>query len=249
MQTTPDPTADFRAVLEVAGLMPGEVAPDGALRRCPTMDHPQSANGWYVLHIDPPAGAYGDWSTGLKETWSMNGESLPPAKMARIRAEIEKQRTERERLAEETHRAKAAEAKRYLANLAPAGKNNPYLARKKVRPCAGLLVDGGALIVPVLNPDDNRPMSYQRIDLGGGKKFMAGGRMKGGFFQIRGDDGPLCIVEGIATGLSVHEATGATVLCGFSAGNLEAVAKLARNRYRERRIIVCADDDTKEDAP
>ncbi|MDO9083680.1 MAG: DUF927 domain-containing protein, partial [Humidesulfovibrio sp.] len=77
----------------------------------------------------------------------------------------------------------------------------------------------------------------------GGKLFLAGGRTKGGYFAIKGAAGPLYIAEGLATGLSIREATGQTVLCAFNAGNLEHVAAHARQKYPERELVLCADDD------
>ncbi|MBI9085415.1 MAG: DUF3987 domain-containing protein [Desulfobacterales bacterium] len=240
-----DPSEDFRAVLIEAGLTPNEVVADGVLRRCPTAEKPRSQNGWHVLYPDPPAGAYGDWATGISNVWSMGNDTLSPTELSQIKKEVERHKAEFKKSQAEQHRAKAAEAQRYLANLKPATADNPYLARKKVKPCAKLLVDGQMLIVPVHCPDDDQSMSYQRIDGNGGKKFMPGARVAGGYFAIKSGDGPILIGEGIATALSLHEATGLTVLVAFSAGNLEAVGSMARGRYPERQIILCADDDTK----
>lgn len=239
----PDPAEAFRSALLEAGLQPNEVAPDGQLLRCPTTEKPHSKNGWHVLYADPPAGAFGDWATGLSETWSFGGETLTGADYNRIRKEIEKQRIEREADIAKQHRQKAEEAQHYLSRLKPAEESNPYLSRKQVKPCAGLLSDGDNLIVPVLNSEDNRPMSFQRIKPGGDKRFMSGGQAAGGYFAVKGKDGASLIAEGIATALSLHEATGLTVLVSFSAGNLEAVAHMVRDRYPDRRVIICADDD------
>lgn len=246
MAARPDLAAEFRAVLEAAGLVPGEVVPDGTLRRCGTADKPRSTNGWYVLHLDPPAGAYGDWSTGLSETWSGNA-GLSDEDRRRLHEEIERQRAERERT-EAAARAEAIEkARRYRATLPPAAEATPYLKRKGVKPCPGMLADGEALVVPVLG-EDGRPMSYQRIEADGSKRFAPGCPVADGWFAIRGDGGPLIVCEGVATGASLHEATGATVLCAFSAGNLAAVATMARTRYPDRRIILAADNDAATEA-
>ena len=53
----------------------------------------------------------------------------------------------------------------------------------------------------------------------------------------------MLIAEGYATGASLHLATGHAVLIAFNAGNLEAVARLARARYPDREILLCADTD------
>jgi len=244
----PDPAAEFRDVLIAAGIHSAEVVPDGVIHRCGTADHPRSQNGWYVLHPDPYAGAFGDWATGTSEKWSCGG-TISDTDRDRLRVEIDRQRAERESRLSEIQSAAAQRAREYLSGLKPATALNGYLINKGVKPCPGLLALDNQLVVPVLSPDDNQPMSFQTIipfRKPKEKLFLSGGRVKGGFFPIKGKDGPLLICEGIATGLSIHHATGLTVLVAFSTTNLANVAMMARGRYPERRIILCADDDAKE---
>ena len=110
----------------------------------------------------------------------------------------------------------------------------------------------GRLIIPVLN-QSGRIQSLQFIlpeqtAEGTDKFFLKGGRTAGGFFSLSaGDgkkDGPLLIAEGYATATSLHLATGYACLVAFNAGNLKAVAVMARERYAKREIILCADNDT-----
>jgi putative DNA primase/helicase len=241
-----DSTEAFRSALADAGLLPGEVVADGVIRRCGTISKPQSRNGWYFLHADPPAGAYGNWATDLSETWSRKNETLSEDDRRRLRKDIERQKAERAAKMKADQAAAAEQARKYLAGLQPATAKNPYLTRKGVKTCPGILADGDQLVIPVLGTD-SQPMSYQRIDPIGGKRFAPGAPVAGGWFAIKGDSGPLLVCEGIATGMSLHQANGHTVLVAFSAGNLEKVARMARERYPERQIILCADDDTKEE--
>ncbi|MBU4563240.1 MAG: DUF3987 domain-containing protein [Desulfarculus sp.] len=60
---------------------------------------------------------------------------------------------------------------------------------------------------------------------------------------IQGKAGPLLVCEGLATGLSLHEAAGLTVVVAFAANNLEVVARMVRERYPKREIILAGDDD------
>jgi putative DNA primase/helicase len=241
-----DSVQAFLAAIDAAGLQPGEVIPDGVLRRCGTAAKPRSKNGWYILHNDPIAGAYGDWATGLQKTWS-NGSILSEADRQRLQDEIDRQKAAREKERQAGYAKRAEEARAYMAGLPDATGDVKYLAKKGLEPCPGLKADGDTLVVPVLNPDDHLPMSYQTILPGRKpleKKNLPGGRMAGGYFPIPGSkDAPVCICEGISTGLSIHLATGYTVLCAFSASNLAAVAKMARKQYVSREIIVCADND------
>ena len=238
-----DPTAEFREVLLHAGLIPGDIIPDGKIHRCATEFRPRSKDGWFVLYLDPPAGAYGDWAKGLSEKWAGNGGEMDHTSWKNISGEIERGRKEREKEEARRHAEAAQIATSTLESLPKADESNPYLTRKCVKPCPGLKADKDVLVVPVLGTD-GKPMSLQRIKPDGGKLFLEDGQAKGGFFSIKGDNAkPLYICEGIATGLSVYEATGATVLCAFFAGNLQAVTEMGRSKYPERQIIICADND------
>jgi putative DNA primase/helicase len=177
----------------------------------------------------------------------MGGEPLPPADRQRLREEIERQKAERETKQKADQAEAIKEARAYLATLPEATTDNPYLKRKGVAPCHGLLADGEDLICPVLGAD-GRPMSYQRITPDGSKRFAPGCPVAGGWFAFKGDGGPLVVCEGVATGGSLHQTTGATVLCSFSAGNLESVARMARARYPARTLILAADNDTETEA-
>lgn len=55
----------------------------------------------------------------------------------------------------------------------------------------------------------------------------------------------MLIAEGYATAASLHLATGYACFMAFNAGNLKAVALMARETYAKRGIIPCADNDTK----
>lgn len=232
--------AAFRQAIEAAGLCPGEIIPDGKLHRCPVEGKPGAKDGAYRLYPDdPPAGWFMNWRTGQEGTWtSGNGHKLSEAE--RQEREASRQRREEQQRAAWAEAARVAQKE--LAQAKPC-EAHPYLERKGVKPCPGLKVDqAGRLLVPVLGPD-GKAQSLQSIAPGGDKLFHAGGRMAGGYFAVKGDAGPLVVCEGLATGLSLHEATGHTVLVAFNAGNLEAVARMARGKYPERAIIIAGDDD------
>ncbi|PPV06097.1 hypothetical protein XBLMG947_1432 [Xanthomonas bromi] len=88
-----------------------------------------------------------------------------------------------------------------------------------------IVVRAGDLLVPVRLPDGHL-INVQRIDAVGRKLFLRGGQKRGGFLRIEGV-GRTWLCEGMATGASVHEATGATVVVAFDAGNLIHFASLA----------------------
>lgn len=237
---------EFLQVLESAGIAPGEqIVADGQIHRCGTADKPGSRNAWYVLHLDPPAsGAYGDWRTDEKATWTAKPDrDLSPAERKQLRTRIEADRKARQAEEARRHADAAARARRILEAAKPATDDHPYLKRKGVQRHAGvMLANDGRLIIRVFGPD-GQVQSLQFIDAEGNKLFLRGGKTAGGYFVIKGADGPLYICEGYATAASVHAATGGTVLVAFNCGNLKAVARMARVRYPDRQIIVCADDD------
>jgi putative DNA primase/helicase len=64
-------------------------------------------------------------------------------------------------------------------------------------------------------------------------------------YRIDGDPDRIIIGEGFATLASIHEATGATVIIAFDAGNLLAVAEAVRKQFHDTDVIIAADDDWK----
>ena len=234
----------FRVVVEADGLRPAEIIADGQLHRCPVDGKPNGKDGAYLLHLDAPAsGWWRNWRTSEESKWSAKDtRSLSPAERQTLKARIEADRLACEAETAKRHAEAADKAQRILA-AAPACTAHPYLERKGVKPCPGLkLGTDGRLVVPVLG-EDGKPMSLQFIAEDGGKMFLFGGSTKGGYFAIKGKTGRLYICEGFATGLSIHEASGQTVLCAFNAGNLENVAAHAHQKYPDRELVLCVDDD------
>lgn len=137
------------------------------------------------------------------------------------------------------------EAQRILAGAAPAPTTHPYLQAKAILP-HGLLVDADGRLVIGLRDIDGALHTVQRIDAQGNKRFLAGGA-KADHFAVIGDwddNTPhLLVCEGWATGASIHEAVGETVVVAFDAGNLQRVARVLRQRYPAIDITIVADND------
>jgi putative DNA primase/helicase len=75
------------------------------------------------------------------------------------------------------------------------------------------------------------------------KSFLPGGKKQGSFFIIGTPSEHFLICEGYATGASLHEETGESVVVAFDAGNLLPVAKVIRSRFPDHEIIICSDSD------
>jgi len=150
-------------------------------------------------------------------------------------------------------RAKQTAVKQWEA-AEKADDSCPYLNQKQAK-AYGLRVARDALFVPMADPVTGEIWNLQTIYpeprcIRGSKKprdkdLIPGGRKAGLCHFIPGldNDGPLCIVEGYATGASVHEATGWTVYVAFDSGNLKQVAKAVHEEHPSRRIVIAADND------
>jgi len=119
---------------------------------------------------------------------------------------------------------------------------HPYLTRKRIGANGARLYER-SLVIPMRV--GNVVHSLQFIGPDGEKRFLTGGRVAGCYFSIGNPEGAaaLCIAEGFATGATIHEATGYPVAVAFNAGNLGAVAKAMRDKFRDLPLILCGDVD------
>jgi len=174
-------------------------------------------------------------------------------------------REREERLKQERTQQSAAGNGEVLYKKARPLKQHPYLEKKGVRPVEGLRVttystakdyrcsfgktigsDAGRLLVMPVHDETGALISLQAITEQGVKGLLAGAKKSGGFFLIPGlpENGEsLYLVEGLATGLSVHEATGAPVYVCIDAGNLKHVAAIARRQHPEASLVIAGDLD------
>ena len=247
----------FEESLRAAGLLVEHVQADGVLHRCGTTDKPRGKDGAYRIHLDDPACCWWkNWITGDEGSRSTRpAKDLSPAERKALRERIAAARkaAEEEQATRWAASAKLARAIWKRAGSAPDA--HPYLQRKGVpalggirqRECQGIV----ELLLPVLDASGTL-VSLQSIlpekpADGPDKLFLKGGKTAGGYFPIPAKDGtkdgPLLIAEGYATAASLHLATGHACLVAFNAGNLEAVARMARDKYPDREIILCADND------
>lgn len=262
-------TEQFVKAIEAAGITPPEsVVDDGKLHRFSSNGKPRDEAGWYILHSgNIPAGIFGDWRTGLSQTWRADiDRRLTPAEESSHRARIEEMRGKRE--AEETSRKANAASKTMAIWKAskPASASHPYLLRKKVSPTSTIreidantastilgyspksnceLLVGRLLVAPVKVAD--AVSTCELIDNDGRKSALYGGEKSGGYWAAQplpkndGQGITLLIGEGVATVLSASQATGYLAIAALTCGNLEKVAVVMRKRYPSAKIVVLAD--------
>ena len=233
--------------MQMAGLAPAKVldlVPDGKLRRYRVEgDKAGSTNGWYVLHSHPIlAGAFGSWKTGESHNWH-EARAKPPtaAERAALRKHMKAMQAARDAEQAEVHAQARAKADRLWQQSRPAANAHGYLQRKRIDPI-GIRQLGDMLVIPARGADGVLH-TLQFIGPDGGKRFLTGGRIAGSYCALGRPTDVMLVCEGYATGATLHMATGYGVAVAFNCGNLTAVARALRSKFKTMRILVCADDD------
>ncbi|QXC32248.1 DUF927 domain-containing protein [Aeromonas sp. FDAARGOS 1407] len=180
----------------------------------------------------------------------LSAGGLDPAERERIQRQ-QQAKADQDRKRSEQQRQKAA--RRAADIMADTGQGeSPYLERKGFGSHLSavnrtLIREGGenfhaGSLVVALTDEGGALVNVQLIRADGSKRYLAGGQKAGAYHRIEGG-ALVAVVEGYATGLSVHLAIGATVYCAMDAGNLHAVAQIARRQHPEARILLCGDND------
>jgi putative DNA primase/helicase len=183
--------------------------------------------------------------------------------------ETRRRKREEEQAQGEAERKRIHGERAKLANLTwsaahPATPDHPYLHAKRVR-AHGLAIgewplindEGevfrhvpGALLVPIMDAKNGKIISLQGVweDYEGKvqKRYLKGARKSGGCLMIGQPPKPgdiLVFCEGYATGATIHELTGWTVIVAFDAPNVPTVAKILREAFPQAAFVFCADND------
>lgn len=153
---------------------------------------------------------------------------------------------------EKDRQAMAAEAAARAARLWKMGHDvdgkQGYLTRKGIKPYGARQLNN-QLLVPMFRAGQLvglQTISPVKDEDGRDKTFMLGSQIAGAYMKIGDfDTRPdlIYVVEGYATGCSVHEATGAPVVVAFNAGNLDSVTATVRKKYDQAKVVIAGDDD------
>ncbi|MCG8006859.1 MAG: toprim domain-containing protein [Candidatus Thiodiazotropha lotti] len=237
----------FREAIRTSGLEPPYSIEPGRLHRFPgNGKRPGNRAGWCLLFNDGLGGCFGDWSSGISETWQAKRDK-PYSRAERAaftrKAEKAKKQLEVKRSAMQIDAAKRATAIWKSAAASPG--NHPYLIRKHIQP-HGARLHKNTLLLPVVD-FTNRLTSLQFIGTDGGKLLLSGGRKQGCFIPVAGDmkfSSSIIICEGWATGCTLAEDDPtALVLAAIDSGNLVPVALAARVRWPSAKLVIAGDDD------
>lgn len=241
-------TPTLAEAFDRAGLpFPGEPEP-GRILRFSTNDRDRADRaGWLKLLPDAAGAAFGCWRAGLSYCWQRRDTNAPPPSheersQARQRAEEARQQAEKERA--EGYAVAARECAALWATLAPAPAAHDYLQRKDIAPHLARMDPAGKLVLPVFDERGDL-QSLQFIAQDGSKRFYPGGKMLGGrlYLGTPRDGTALVLVEGHATGASIHEAAGLAVMVGFAGSNLRHVAESLRRLFPNSPLLVAGDLD------
>lgn len=248
----------LRQAMVRAGLTPpDEIIADGEIHRFATNGKRGDDAGWYILYTDNiPAGAFGDWRTGLEVTWSGKAEREMSAAERIAFARLVEQG--RRRAAEERkrkHDESADKASALWAALEDAPPDHDYLRRKRIAGHPAKLYRGpmgvggvscdGSIVIPAYN-GLGVLRTVEFILPNGEKRFFPGGEKGGTFCPVGWANATPDVVlmcEGFATGATLHAATGLAVAVAFDAGNLVNAAESVRQMVPNARLVFCADDD------
>ncbi len=236
--------------MQAAGFDPPNHMEPGKTTRFSSNGKTGDKSGWVHLFADGQGAAFGDWRSGDQHTWQ--AERTKPMRRqekAELRKKIEQAKREAKAQREHDYKAAATTARGTWQSARPAPPSHAYLIKKRIDPDGlRLCTEGdykGWLIAPVYGPD-GALQSLQFIAHDGIKRFMTGGKMKGGHCWLGDPNGAttLLLAEGWATAATLHQASGLAVCVAFNAGNLADVARMVRNQYPKARLLMCGDDDT-----
>lgn len=222
-----------------------DIKPDNRRRNYRLPDDKKKPHGYYKLQVDGDFayGFYGDYREDSCISFhSFSEANITPQQRAAYKKLAEKRRQEHEaeRLKGQEEAAKRAKDK--YSFTSEASPLHPYIKKKGLDHNV-FEQSGDHLIIP-MRDKDGKLWNVQTIDREGNKMFLSGGRKSGTFYEILGKTpSPIYICEGVATGWSVHAATGCHVYVAFDAGNLSHVTKAAVESNPNKEIIIAGDND------
>ena len=213
------------------------------IKRCGTTDKPKGTNGAY--YWDGARGWVFNWAAEARGQWFNDANANPWTEAEKAAWKAKRQAANASQ--EQEYQRAAVRAAEMMRAAKPMEHN--YLHRKGFTDAQGFVTEDGALLIPMRNLQTNNLQGVQVIRWDEEartftKKMNPGMRAKGAVFRMGDKTAPeTFLVEGYATGLSVHAALRsvglrASVLVCFSANNLEFIAPQLKGR-----AFVCADND------
>lgn len=185
----------------------------------------------------------GSWKTGEQHTYRSGDENkLSSQQKKTFRYQRDSARRVYQQERERIHNSAAFECQKIWKAAKLNGIKHPYLRLKTIG-AYGIRMIRDRLLIPV-RALNGRLTSLQFIFPDGRKIFKSGGRVKGCFHRIGIPiDKTIYVVEGYATGATIHQVTGHAVAIAFNARNIIEVSKNLRNKYPDYDLVIVADND------
>jgi putative DNA primase/helicase len=215
------------------------------IHRCGTVEKPRSNNGaWFW---DGQRGWVMDWSGDARTVWYQDPNARPWTDQEKRDWMLKRQTANAQKDSSYELAAQRAD----IALRSAKSDSHAYLTIKGFPDMKGLVLDD-KLLIPMRNVVTNKLQGYQQIFWDGPnmryeKKMLTGMRAKNAVLFMGERTSPEAwLVEGYATGLSLHAALRsvglkASVVVCFSASNMIAVA----DQIQGRRFIYADNDASK----
>lgn len=237
----------------------GPLICDGKLHRFSMDTKRNQPDEWYICFSgvsekgnDYLTCVYGSWSGGQERHIYNSYESEKVLSYDEL-SDIRAKEAERKVLIEQQLQVAKKERVQRAQETWEQSTNNPtlpghsaYLQRKQVNAYDiryRVERDGSSVLVIPLRNIEGELQAIQCIYEDGRKRIY--GAKKGNFHLIGSLEGKSLayIVEGYATGSSIHQAKEIPVAIAFDCGNLKFVAVSLKQRYPQIRFIIAGDDD------
>ena len=208
-------------------------------------DGRRKSKAWYQVWFDQerPYGHVSRYDLGKLGDWKSENSSRKRLTQAQ-KDEIERTK-EQIKIQQELEHSKASKRATSMWDKALACDLHPYLESKHVS-SHGLRQYKGMLVIPAYNVEGTI-QTLQFIADDGQKRFLTGGRKKGGFFvigkELIQEAHTINYAEGYATGASYYADHKQPVIVAFDAGNLQPVAEAVFDRFPHARHVFIADFD------
>ena len=237
------------AFASAAMVYPDSVIAPGKLARFSTNGKRGDTAGWCKLFSDGMGAVFGCHREDTSFTWQQRDRNAPlPSAVERqaARAKYAQASHEAERVRAAEHAADAVIAATILRDSLDLDPAQGYVVRKGIKPFLARQNSDGAIVLPVYGADGAlQTLQYIPPQAQQHKTFLYQGKAKGGrlFIGEPVNGLPLNLTEGWATGCSMHEANGDTVVVAFSGANMAGVAVDLRRQYPTSPLRIAGDRD------
>lgn len=226
---------------------------DGSKQRIAVIDDKAGElSGFYVAHLDGhPAGYIKNHRTNTEIKWKSKGYSLSESEKASLHAVASMKKQERLLKEQKEQEATAVRVTEQLKNLKQVDSPTPYMTAKGIGIHKGTYTDkdNSTIYLPIVDIEGKQwSMAYIQED-GLKKRYAKEGKKEGCFhavgngFDSLKDVPALVFSEGYSTAATITQSLGYTTVAVFDSGNLPTVTKKFREKYPDKPIVICGDDD------